>query len=194
MISRLIRVVPVFCLSLPSLAYAHAGDRSAGGFISGLAHPVVGPDHLLVMLAVGIWATQMGQRSIWAVPLAFVGAMALGGAMGVAGQALPFNETGIAVSVLVAGVLIVAAARLPLIAGIAVAGLFAALHGHAHGTEMPGSVSGIAYGIGFILSTASLHFCGIGFGLLMRRIAMPQITRAAGVFIAAFGGYLCLAG
>ncbi len=107
---------------------------------------------------------------------------------------VPFDETGIAVSVLVTGMLIVAAARLPLIASIAIVGLFAVFHGHAHGVEMPESVSGIAYGLGFIFSTALLHLCGISFSLLMRRVVMPQLIRAAGVFIALFGGYLVLAG
>lgn len=192
--SRFARVVLAFCLLLPPLAHAHAGVGAISGFASGLAHPISGLDHLLAMLAIGIWAAQMGRRSIWAVPLAFVSVMALGGMLVVLGGAVSFAEPGIAVSVLALGILIVAAARLPLAASIVVAGLFAVFHGYAHGTGMPLGASGTAYGIGFILSTASLHLCGIGSGVLMQRVSVPWIVRAAGAPIALFGGYLCLAG
>lgn len=192
--SRFARVALAFCLLLPPLAHAHSGVGPASGFASGLAHPISGLDHLSAMLAIGIWAAQMGRRSTWAVPLAFVCVVALGGMLGFWGGAAFFAEPGIAVSVLALGILIVAAAKLPLAASVVVAGLFAAFHGYAHGAEMPLGVSGTAYVIGFILSTTSLHLCGIGFGLLMQRFFASWIVRAAGAPIALFGGYLCLAG
>jgi urease accessory protein len=192
--SRFIRIIPsVFCFLLPSVAQAHTGIAPAGGFVAGMAHPLGGPDHLLAMAAVGIWAAQMGQRSLWAVPLAFVSMMALGGALGVSGMSLPFGAQGIVVSVLALGILIAAAVRLPLPASAAIAGLFGVFHGYAHGAEMPGNVSGMAYGLGFVLSTALLHLSGIGCGLLLRRIAGLLPARVAGAAIAALGGYWCWA-
>lgn len=190
---RLARFACALYLFLPFMAHAHTGVAPANGFISGLAHPVGGPDHILAMLAVGIWASQMGRRFIWAAPLAFVSVMALGGALGVSGAAIPFGEGGIAVSVLALGILIVAAVKLPLAASVVIVGLFGIFHGHAHGAEMPLGVSGIAYGLGLILSTASLHLSGTGFCLMMRWISRPAIVRIAGAAIASFGGYLCLA-
>ncbi|MBI4937162.1 MAG: HupE/UreJ family protein [Nitrosomonadales bacterium] len=189
---RLVRFAFALCLFPPTLALAHTGVAPANGFISGLAHPVGGPDHILAMLATGIWATQMGRRFIWAAPLAFVSVMALGGALGISGISIPFSEGGIAVSVLALGILIAAAVKLPLAASVVIAGLFGIFHGHAHGAGMPLGVSGIAYGLGLILSTASLHLCGIGFGHLMRRVSRPALVRVAGAAIASFGGYSCL--
>ncbi|MBI5659636.1 MAG: HupE/UreJ family protein [Nitrosomonadales bacterium] len=187
-------ILAVSCFFLPFTAQAHVGTGPTNGFVVGLAHPIGGPDHLLAMVAIGIWAAQMGQRSIWAVPLAFVSDMALGGMLGVSGIPIPFGESGIAVSVLALGILIIAAAKLPLAASVVIVGLFAVFHGYAHGAEMPLGASGTAYGLGFILSTVSLYLCGIGFGILMQRISMPWVVRAAGAPIALFGGYLCLAG
>ena len=186
-------ILSALCFFLPSLAYAHVGVGSTHGFISGIAHPIGGLDHLLAMVAVGIWAAQMGKRYIWVVPLAFVSVMALGGMLGISGITVPFAEQGIVISVLVMGILIAAAVKLPLAVSVVIVGSFAVFHGHAHGAEMPETVSGMAYGFGFILSTALLHVCGIGFGLLMQRISRPQLVRIAGVTIAVFGGYLCLA-
>lgn len=186
-------ILPAFCFFLPSLAYAHVGAGSTHGFISGIAHPVGGLDHLLAMVAVGIWAAQLGQRSIWGVPLAFVSVMALGGVSGISGMAVPFAEQGIIISVLALGILIAAAVKLPLVASVVIAGLFAVFHGYAHGAEMPETVSGMAYGLGFVLSTALLHAGGIGFSFLMQRISMPQLVRITGAAVTAFGGYLYLA-
>ena len=191
---RVVRsILFALCILLPSLAYAHVGAGSTQGFISGVAHPVGGLDHLLAMVAVGIWAVQMGQRSIWVVPLAFVSVMALGGVSGISGMAVPLAEQGIIISVLALGILIAAAVRLPLAASVVIVGLFAVFHGYAHGTEMPETVSGMAYGLGFILSTVLLHACGIGSGFLMQRISGPQLVRIAGAAVTAFGGYLYLA-
>jgi len=177
---------------LPSLTYAHAGAGSAeaGGFLHGLAHPAVGLDHVCAMLAVGLWAAQTGGRSVWAVPLTFVCVMALGAALPALGVGLPFVERGIALSVLLLGVLIAASVRLPLMLGSGIVGLFALWHGHAHGAEMPASASIIEYALGFMLATALLHVAGIAFGLGMQQRARERIIHAAGAGIALCGIYL----
>ena len=178
-------------LLVPALAQAHPG-HSGAGFIPGFAHPLSGADHLLAMVAVGLWAAQLGGRALWAVPAAFVSVMMLGGALGMAHLPVPFAEQGILLSVLVLGVLIAAAARLPLTASIAIVGLFALCHGFAHGAEMPENAAGIAYGAGFVLTTAFLHACGIGAGLAIKSLATRQWVRFAGVAIAIGGVMLCI--
>ena len=175
---------------LPSFAYAHVGAGETGGFMHGLMHPVSGLDHVCAMLAVGLWAAQMGGRSVWAVPLTFVGVMALGGALPMLGIGLPFVEQGIVLSVLLLGVLIAASVRLPLVLSSSMVGLFALWHGHAHGAEMPALSSGITYALGFMMATASLHAVGIAFGLAMQRLAHERIIHAAGASIALCGVYL----
>src|SRR5438552_13637461 len=122
-------------LWLPSWAYAHVGPGGSSGFLRGFSHPLTGLDHIVAMVAVGLWAAQRGGRSIWLVPVTFVIVMALGGVLGAAGIALPWVERGIIASVLVLGVLIAAAVRLPLAAATLLVGLFALFHGHAHGAE-----------------------------------------------------------
>src|SRR3989338_2858962 len=130
-------MVGVLGALLPSFAYAHAGIGEASDFLHGLAHPAGGLDHVCAMLAVGLWAAQMGGRSVWAVPLTFVSVMALGGALPMLGVSLPFVEPGIVLSVLLPGVLIAASIRLPLWLSSSAVGLFALWHGHAHGAEIP---------------------------------------------------------
>ena len=189
--SRLFPMLAVFLL--PTLAQAHPGfPGHSHGFANGLAHPVTGLDHICAMVAVGLWAAQRGGRALWLVPSVFVLVMALGGALGMAAVPIPFVEPGIAASVLVLGVLIAAAVRLPLPASALVVGVFAIFHGYAHGAEMPGSASGLAYGFGFVAATASLHLSGIGLGLLAQRFASARLVRYAGGAIAACGVYLCL--
>lgn len=179
-------------LMVPSLAHAHVGVGETSGFLHGLGHPLSGLDHICAMIAVGLWAAQMGGRSIWAVPLTFVGVMALGGFLGMMGVNLPLVETGIIISVLALGVFVAASVRLPLVASVTLVGLFAAFHGHAHGSEMPAAASGLAYATGFIVATALLHALGIGLGITIQRLARPQIVRFAGIAIALCGGYLLL--
>jgi urease accessory protein len=179
-------------LMVPSLAHAHVGVGETSGFLQGLGHPLSGLDHICAMIAVGLWAAQMGGRSIWAVPLTFVGVMALGGFLGMMGVNLPLVETGIIISVLALGVFVAASVRLPLVASVTLVGLFAAFHGHAHGSEMPAAASGLAYATGFIVATALLHALGIGLGITIQRLARPQIVRFAGIAIALCGGYLLL--
>jgi len=144
------------------------------------------------MIAVGIWAAQMGGCSLWAVPLTFVAVMALGGTLGMAGVQVPFGEQGIVISVLTLGVLIAASAHLALAPSVILVGLFAIFHGQAHGAEMPVGASGLEYGIGFIFATALLHVCGIGIGIGVQRLASAPWVRFAGVAIALCGAYLWL--
>ena len=181
------------CFLLPSLAQAHVSPGHSNGITNGLSHPLLGLDHLLAMLAVGLWAAQLGGRARWLVPATFVGLMTAGGAMGMAGFALPFVEGGVLASVLMLGVLIAAAVRLPLAASMAIVGLFAVFHGHAHGTAMQAGSSGLAYGLGFVLTTAGLHVCGLGLGGLAQQHSKPPLLRYAGAALALIGLGLCLA-
>ncbi len=174
-------------LSVPLLAQAHVGVGQTSGIFNGLTHPAAGFDHIAAMVAVGLWAAQLGGTAVWIVPLSFVTAMTMGGALGAAGISIPFVEPGIAASVLVLGLLIAAAVRLPLFISGVLVGLFAVFHGHAHGAEMPETVSGLAYGIGFVLATGLLHSGGIGLGLLARKRAGSHLVRLAGGITAAFG-------
>ena len=159
---------------LPSMALAHPGPGAVHGFGSGFAHPFFGWDHLLAMVAVGIWAGQRGGRALWLLPALFVSAMAFGGGLGAMGVGLAGVEAGILASVLVLGVLIAASARVPLVAAGGLVVLFALFHGHAHGTEMPLSHSGLAYGAGFCAATALLHGAGILLPAVLRRVAGEQ--------------------
>src|SRR3989338_1084936 len=182
-------LLPVAALtSLP--AHAHVGLSDASGFMHGLVHPASGLDHVLAMLAVGLWAAQTGGRSVMVVPLTFVGVMALGGALPLLGIGQPFVEQGIVLSVLLLGVLIAAAVRLPLWLGSGLVGLFALWHGHTHGAEMPVLASGIEYALGFLLATALLHTIGIAFGLGMQWMTRERVIRVAGASIALCGMYL----
>jgi len=157
-----------------------------------LAHPMFGMDHLLAMVAIGLWAVQLGGRALWMVPGAFVLAMAVGGTMGMNGVALNGAETGIAMSVLILGLFILAAVRMPLWAGALIAGLFAICHGHAHGTGMPGAASGGLYAMGFMLATALLHGCGIALGLSAGKFADTRLVRIAGAAVMMIGAFLWL--
>jgi urease accessory protein len=187
--SRVFAILATILL-LPSLAHAHVGVGETNGFLHGMGHPLSGLDHICAMVAVGLWAAQMGGRAIWAVPLTFVSVMALGGALGMLGVHVPFVETGIVISVLALGVLIAASVHLPLAVSIIVVGLFAIFHGHAHGAEMPETSSGFAYAAGFIIATAFLHACGIGLGIAIQKLASPAVVRFAGIAIVLCGGYL----
>ncbi len=178
-----------------SPAMAHTGVHLFGesGFAAGFSHPMLGLDHLLAMLGVGAWAAQLGGRATWLVPAAFVGMMVAGAALALSGAALPMVEFGIGGSVLVIGVLVAFGTRLPLALAMALAGLFALFHGHAHGTELPGFAHPAAYGAGFVLATALLHAAGFGFARLLRAQATRLPLRLGGLVMAAFGGYLLTA-
>lgn len=180
---------------LPGSAEAHAllANVTGGGFQAGLAHPFSGLDHLLAMFAVGIWAAQASGRFLWLAPLTFVLMMIVGGLVGFAAPSLPAFELGITGSVLVFGLAIAAAWNPHPMMGLALCGLFALFHGHAHGTEMPLAASPLAYGAGFVLATATLHITGIALGTALKKIQEGQALRLTGAAISVAGLTLLLA-
>ena len=175
-------------LSTPVLA--HTGQGVASGLLSGFLHPLTGIDHLLAMVAVGIWGTQLGRPAIWLLPLTFPLVMSIGGVLGVRGASLPAVEFAIAGSAAALGLMIVLAARPPIAAAAVLVGAFAVFHGHAHGTELPGAADPLAYGAGFVLVTGLLHAAGIAIGLVDRWPAGQLALRGAGAVIGAVGVYL----
>jgi urease accessory protein len=172
-------------------ALAHEGGLAAGGFGTGFLHPLLGLDHVAAMVAVGLWGAFLGAPAIWVLPVAFPLVMALGGALGVMGVALPAVETGIAASAIVIGVAVALAFRPPIWIAAVIVAFFAIFHGHAHGTEMPGSLSPLAYAAGFVIGTGFLHLAGIALGLLTRSRPGMLAVRAMGGGIAVAGlGFL----
>jgi urease accessory protein len=174
-------------VALPTAAFAHVGDHSHMSLAEGLAHPFTGIDHMLAMVAVGLWASQIGGRALWLLPLTFPVVMAAGAAMGFAGVALPLVEAGIAISVLVLGGVIAFALRPSLAISVPLIAAFALLHGYAHGIELPASVSALTYAVGFIAATFTLHLIGIGLGLVANRMPVRFAARTAGGAIACIG-------
>lgn len=171
-------------------AMAHTGHADAGSFFSGFAHPWAGLDHVLAMLAVGIWAAQMGGRAQWLLPAVFPLLMLAGGAAGMSGLALPGVELGIAMSALLLGALVLLVARPKTVTAAALVGMFALFHGHAHGAELPAGNSALLFSAGFVLATLSLHVLGMGLGLLHRWQSGALALRGAGGLIAASGAVL----
>ncbi len=170
-------------------ALAHSGIGHTHGFFAGLTHPIGGLDHMLAMLSVGIWSALAVKEKawrIWVAPAAFVGAMLAGATAGYLGLRLPMVEAGIALSVLLLGLMIVARVELPLAVGAVVVALFAIYHGHAHGSEATGTI--LAYMAGFAAATALLHVAGIGLGAAMTRMRIAAVT--TGAAISATGVYL----
>jgi len=159
-------------LMASTAAQAHIGAGNTDGIIQGLAHPFSGVDHILAMVAVGLFAAHLGGRALWLVPLSFISMMVIGGAFATAGVDLPFAEVGISFSVLVLGIGVAVGLSVPTAAAMAMVGLLAIFHGHAHGAEMPESLSRFEYGLGFVLATATLHTLGIGVSLSVGE--MPQ--------------------
>jgi urease accessory protein len=154
----------LFFLAAVSTAFAHPGQASASGFAAGLSHPFGGWDHLLAMLAIGLWAAQLGGRATWCVPGAFVGVMTLAAVAGRHFGAGPAFDAGTAATVVALGLLIGAAVRLPVVAGAALAAVFAVFHGYTHGAESAAGQDFLTYGTGFVLTSAGLHLAGIGLG------------------------------
>jgi urease accessory protein len=169
-----------------SAAQAHPAAAQTNGVACGFAHPLGGWDHLLAMVAIGLWAAQLGGRACWRVPAVFVGVMALAAVGGHFTGVIPGIDQGIAATVLALGLLVAFAARLPLAASLGLAGLFAAFHGFAHGAEMPATTGGLAYGAGFVAATALLHAAGVGLGLGAARLS-ERAPRLIGWGIAAVG-------
>lgn len=176
----------VFATLLPA-AEAHTFGAHGAGWAAGFAHPFLGLDHLLAMLAVGLWAAQLGGAAVWRVPLAFVVVMLAAAGPGMAGVESPLLEPAIASSVLVLGLLVACAARLPTAASIGLVACFAFMHGLAHGLELPQTTAPTLYVLGFVAATASLHLAGLGIGLVARRIAL--VVRLGGSLIAIAGLY-----
>ena len=184
-ISRVLALLLVSLVAVP--AFAHSADRIGGGFASGFMHPLLGPDHVVAMLAVGLWGAFLGSPALWVLPVVFPLVMALGGVLGVLGVPLPGVEIGIALSAVALGAMVAFAVRPPLwLAGLMVA-MFAVFHGHAHGAELPQEANPLVYSLGFVIATGLLHLAGIGFGLLVRTPAGRIAVRAAGGFISLIG-------
>lgn len=183
-------VLALAAAALPAAAYAHTGVGETAGLVHGFSHPVSGLDHILAMVMVGVLAFQLGGRAVWAVPATFVLVMAFGGALGMAGINVPFVETGIALSVIMLGAVVALNMRASTAAAMAVVGLFAVFHGHAHGVEMPENAGGAAYAAGFMFATALLHAVGLGVGFLIARFGERR-----GVFVMrTTGGLAAVAG
>ena len=179
-------LLAAFALAAP-LAQAHEGAGLAGGFMSGFAHPLLGWDHVIAMLAVGLWGAFLGAPALWLLPVVFPLVMAAGGALGVLGVPLPAVEVGIAVSAIALGGVVAGALRPPLWVAALLVALFAVFHGHAHGTELPQAASPLAYSLGFVIATGALHLTGIALGLLTRWPAGRIAVRGMGAGIALLG-------
>lgn len=168
-------------------ALAHTGHGDVSGFVAGFLHPVGGLDHVLAMVAVGLFAAHLGRRALWAVPAAFVALMAVGAALGMNGVGVPHVETGISLSVIVFGAMLALGLTLPVGVAMGLVGFFAIFHGHAHGAELPAGASGAAYAAGFLLATAALHGAGVGVGIAAGHLASMRAVRFGGAAMAAAG-------
>lgn len=178
-------------LSLPALAHAHSGDGLVFNCASGILHPLHGLDHLAAVIAVGVWATQLGGRARWSIPAVFIGMMAFGAVLGANGFSLPGLEPMIAASVLAVGGLIATAIRLPGEVNSGLVGMFALLHGVAHGAEIPAGATALSYGVGFMIATAALLLVGVALGTVSLR-RPPLFSRGLGAACAATGFALLL--
>jgi urease accessory protein len=176
-------------LLLPEVALAHTEVGVVGGFFSGFTPPIFGFDHVVAMVAVGLWGAFLGQPAIWLLPVVFPVVMAFGGLAGVLGVPLPGVEVGIAASAVALGAMVALALRPPLWVAAVLVGAFAIFHGHAHGTELPEAANPLAYGVGFVIATGLLHLSGIALGLLARWPAGLQAVRIGGGAIACIGLY-----
>jgi urease accessory protein len=176
--------IAVFC---PVPAWAHVESGQAGGFLSGLSHPVSGLDHVLAMVAVGLWGAQLGSPAMWLLPVAFPMMMAFGGMLGLMGIPVPGIEIGIALSGVVLGALILGETKMPLIGALCLVAIFAVFHGHAHGTELSPGQNAMLYSLGFVLCTGTLHGVGIGMGLVHRWKFGRLALRGAGSLVMAGG-------
>lgn len=159
----------LFSLSaLPAHAHAHAhtGIGSVHGLLDGVLHPLIGIDHLLVMLAVGLWAAMRGGRSLWLLPMAFLTAMGVGAGLSMLGITVTAAESWVAFSVVAAGVLVWRNTRMSSVLAVALVSVFALAHGYVHALELTGGADALAYSAGFLLTTAMLHGLGVTVGLL----------------------------
>jgi urease accessory protein len=187
---RLPLLIALAAALIPGSAWAHVGVAGTSGFSHGLLHPIGGLDHVLAMVAVGMFAANLGGRALWAVPATFVAVMAVGGFLGTAHVGLPYVEIGIALSVVILGLVVALQVRWPVAAAMALVGVFAVFHGHAHGSEMPLDASGASYAAGFMIATALLHIIGTAIGLGSQSIDTLRRHRTAQLG----GGAMVLAG
>jgi urease accessory protein len=170
-------------------AQAHIVEGEAGGFLTGVMHPISGWDHILAMVSVGLWGAQLGAPAIWLLPVTFPLVMAFGGFLGLLGIPFPSVEIGIALSALLLGAAVMIQWRPPLLAAAALVGAFALFHGHAHGTELPPGESGLLYSIGFVVATGCLHLLGIAIGTVHKWAWGRRLLQAAGACVAMGGVY-----
>ena len=176
--------------TVSTAALAHTGVGTTAGFTAGFSHPIGGLDHILAMVGVGLFVWMLKGRALWLVPAAFVAMMAVGGILGVFQVPVPMVELGIALSIVVIGGLVALGKSIPVAAAMAIVGVFAIFHGHSHGTEMPETMSGLSYGLGFMAATALLHAAGIGAGFAIGKIGEArgfQMARVGGAAMAAVG-------
>jgi urease accessory protein len=183
-LERSIFVAMVLAFATPAMA--HTGGI-AGGLAGGFTHPLFGADHVLAMVAVGLWGTFLGVPAIWVLPVVFPLVMAFGGVLGILCVPLPYVEVGIAISAIVLGAMVAIAAQPPLWLAAILVGAFAIFHGHAHGTALPTAADATAFSIGFVIATGLLHLTGIGVGLLAQSPTGRLAVQAAGVSIALAG-------
>ncbi|MBR1139792.1 MULTISPECIES: HupE/UreJ family protein [Bradyrhizobium] len=172
-----------------SPGFAHEQTGVGGGLAAGLLHPLTGLDHLVAMVAVGIWGAQLGGAAIWVLPIVFPLVMALGAVVGILKIGLPVPELVIALSALVLGLAVALRVRAPFVLAAAVVAVFAIFHGHAHGAELPSAANPLAYGCGFVVATGLLHAFGITIGALARWPGGERVIQGVGAAIAALGGY-----
>jgi urease accessory protein len=168
-------------------ALAHPQTGETVGFLTGFRHPISGLDHVLAMVAVGLWGAQLGSPAIWLLPVAFPIVMAMGGMLGLVGVPLPATEYGIAVSAIMLGAAVLFEIRPPLTLAATLVGFFAIFHGHAHGTELPPGQSALMYSMGFVIATGCLHATGIGIGTVHRWVWGQKLLRVAGAMVAVGG-------
>jgi len=168
-------------------AFAHVQKGEATGLLTGFLHPISGLDHVLAMVAVGLWGAQLGAPAIWVLPVAFPLVMAMGGLVGFTGVPVPGIEYGIATSAILLGAAVTFRVRPPLVIAALLVGLFAVFHGYAHGTELPPGQSALLYSMGFVIATGCLHAVGIGIGAVHRWTWGQRLLRAAGAVIALGG-------
>ena len=189
-------LLALLLIAAPTAAFAHSGHADTSGFIHGFMHPVGGLDHVLAMVAVGVFAYVLGGKALWLVPLSFVAMMAVGFLLGVGQVDMPFVELGIALSSVVIGGVAALGRPMPVVAASALVGVFAIFHGQAHGAEMPLGASGLEYAAGFIVATGLLHAAGIGAAMGVAKLAGTYGKRLAQVAGGAFalGGMGVLAG
>lgn len=186
-LQMLFPILTALVLLSPTLCFAHVEEGQAIGFVTGLHHPWSGLDHILAMIAVGLWGAQLGNPALWLLPVTFPIVMSLGAMMGLLGVPLPGIEIGIALSSILLGAMVVGEVRPRMMIAALMVGFFAIFHGHAHGTELPAGQSGMLYSMGFVFATGCLHAIGIGLGLIHRWPAGKLALRGAGAFIAVMG-------